>query len=302
MPILLLLLLCACGRLGFDAGGGDDAGAPDAGAADATVFDAAPLGPFGEATLVAELAAPGTADDDPSLTGDLLELYFKSDRGGGNDFDIWLARRESPDDPWDDPVEVVELSSNSFDGTPEVSIDGLTITLSSDRPGGDGGGIDLWIATREDRDDPWETPAPLVGFNSPEQEYAAVTDEAGDTLIFNRSVVDQSFDLLQSRRAAGVWSAPVPLVGLSTAGYEADSHLSGDGLELTFAGELPGGEGRDIYLTRRDAVGADFAPPERLAELASATADEDPWLSPDRRLIVFSSDRSGDQELYTASR
>jgi Tol biopolymer transport system component len=52
----------------------------------------------------------------------------------------------------------------------------------------------------------------------------------------------------------------------------------------------------------RGAAGDDFAAPERVVELSTEAADEDPWVSPDRRLIVFSSDRSGDQELYMATR
>jgi len=115
-------------------------------------------------------------------------------------------------------------------------------------------------------------------------------------------VADHSFDLFESLRAGDSWSAPAPLANLSSPVYEADSHLDPTGLEIYFAGELADAEGRDIYRARRADAGGDFAPPERVAELASPGADEDPWVSPDRRLIVFSSDRSGDQELYTATR
>ena len=295
-----MLGLAGCGRFGYAIAEGD----PDAGAAvdgQAPTADAAPLGPFTSAELIDALSDPTAADDDPSLTGDLRELYFKSNRGGG-DFDIWLARRDSPEAPWQEPTEVMELSSPQFDATPEVSHDGLTITLSSDRPDGGGGGIDLWISTRLTRDDPWEPPVPLAELNTPAEEYAAVTDESGDLVVFNRGVPDHSYDLFQSTRDGGIWSLPVALVNLSSVSYEADSHLDATGRELYFAGELEGAAGRDIYVAIRGAAGDDFAVPERIVELSTEFADEDPWVSPDRRLIVFSSDRSGDQELYMATR
>ena len=290
-----------CGRIGYQAAPEADAdgGAPDA----ALPPDAEPpLGPFGTARLIDELSDSAAADDDPSITGDLRELYFKSDRGGMNDFDIWVARRDTADDPWGEAIEVVELSSPDFEATPEVSLDGLTITLSSDRAGGGGGGIDIWVSTREAREDPWDPPVPLAALNSAADEYAAVSDQGGGVVIFNRAVPDQSFDLLQSVREDDLFSLPVALVNLSSVVYEADSHLDAAGLELYFAGELADATGRDIYLARRGDPSDDFALPERVVELATPTADEDPWVSPDRRIIFFSSDRSGDQELYTATR
>jgi Tol biopolymer transport system component len=42
--------------------------------------------------------------------------------------------------------------------------------------------------------------------------------------------------------------------------------------------------------------------PERLSELATEALDEDPWVSPDGRVIYFSSERSGNREIYAAER
>ncbi len=296
--LVVVLVAAGCGRLGYERGdGANDAATPsDGGAGDAAV-----LGPFSQAAAIPGLADPA-ADDDPSLTGDLLELYFKSDRGGMSDFDIWLARRDSVDEPWGDPVQVNELSTKSFEATPEVSLDGLTITFASDRAGGGGGAVDLWTSTRLTRDDPWDPPAPLAALNTADDEFAAVTDQGGQHLVFNRMVAGHSYDLFESVGSGDSWSAPLPLANLSTAVYEADSHLDPVGVELYFAGELADAEGRDIYRAARGDPASDFAAPERIAELATAGADEDPWVSPDRRLIVFSSDRSGDQEIYAATR
>ena len=131
-------LLAGCGRLGYDALSNED-GEADSGSntnltpvdasadpdgapvLDAAVPDAAPLGPFRPPELIAELAAPGANDDDPSLTGDLLELYFKSDRVGSLDYDIWRSVRPTPEDAWGPAERVAELSSERYDAPSEPS-------------------------------------------------------------------------------------------------------------------------------------------------------------------------------------
>ena len=39
-----------------------------------------------------------------------------------------------------------------------------------------------------------------------------------------------------------------------------------------------------------------------MLDVSSGSIDNDPWLSADRRVIVFSSYRSGDSEIYEARR
>ncbi|HWM88518.1 MAG TPA: hypothetical protein VNO33_21830 [Kofleriaceae bacterium] len=301
------LALAACGRLGYDA---LSTGEPDAGASTGvTRVDAsgAPdalaepdAGPFAAAMPIAELADPLAADDDPSLTGDLLEIYFKSDRGSPGDFDIWRARRDSPDAAWGPAERVDALSSTAFDATPEVSFDGLVMHVASARGGGLGGS-DIWLSTRPSRDDEWGELVHVAELSSERDEWAAVTDASHTSVVITRSVPDHSLDLLGASRASTEpWSAPAPLAHLASEVYEADGHLDASGLRLHFAGERDGD--RDIYLAARAAPDADFAEPVRLPELSSEGRDEDPWVSPDGRVIVFSSDRTGDQELYWATR
>ena len=46
-------------------------------------------------------------DNDPGISSDELELYFMSNRPGGVGLeDIWVARRESEDDIWSEPVNL----------------------------------------------------------------------------------------------------------------------------------------------------------------------------------------------------
>ena len=309
--------LAACGRLGYDAAPQDPDGGPninvtrpDASAEpdaarhpDAAPADAAPLGPFGEVELIPELAEPLANDDDPSLTGDLLEIYFKSDRGSPDQYDIWRATRGVVDAPWGPAERVDELSSGVYDASPEVSFDGLTIFIASSRAGGSSGS-DIWQSTRASRDDAWSTPVLVVELSSDHDEWAAVTDESLTAVVITRGIPDHSLDLFGASRASvdQPWSQPEPLVGLATEVYEADAHLDASGTSMVFAGELAGGDGRDIYQADRPSADDPFAAPARLVEVSSPARDEDPWLSPDARVLVFSSDRTGDQELYWTRR
>jgi len=66
--VAVLGLLCGCGRIGFSP---LDDGRPDA------ALD--PHTPFGPPVLLADLSSP-MSDDDPTLTGDLLEIIWDSER------------------------------------------------------------------------------------------------------------------------------------------------------------------------------------------------------------------------------
>src|SRR4051812_28768819 len=76
-----------------------------------TEGDGGPATGWSTPVQITELADPDGADD-PSLTGDLLEIYFGSDRAGSMTTgaapleDIWVAKRASPTDPWGAPTNV----------------------------------------------------------------------------------------------------------------------------------------------------------------------------------------------------
>ena len=64
---------------------------------------------FDPPQIVAELASNARTDN-PTLTADLLEIYFTSDRVSGNG-DVWVARRSDPALPFDPPTAVTEVNS-----------------------------------------------------------------------------------------------------------------------------------------------------------------------------------------------
>lgn len=100
----------------------------------------------------------------PSVRRDGLELYFASDRPGGQrNLDIWMATRASTADPWSPPVNLgPSINTSLIDARPVLSFDGTTLYFQSTRPGGLGpcdtpAGpcvFDLWATTRTKLDAP----------------------------------------------------------------------------------------------------------------------------------------------------
>ena len=289
-----------CGARADGAPGGGDGGVDNG--ADAAV----PLGPFSEPHLISKLSDPLAGDADPSMPDDALELYFSSNRTGSAGTDIWLSERESVDDDWGDPHLVTELNSADSELDPEVSFDGLTIYFNSTRVvEGTQGGFDLFFSTRLTRDDDWSPPHLVANLNSAESDMGAVMDAAETAMVFHRTGA-HNLDLYLTTRSNpdDDWQAPTRLDGLDTDAQEADAWLSADGLTLYFNSNRTGGSGdSDIYRTSRlTATTVLFALPDELGEINSENHEANVALARGGRYLVMSSARSGDHELWEASR
>ena len=85
-----------------------------------------------------------------SVGGDGVELYFETTRGDGAFDDVWIARRPAIGAAFVTASREDALSSSgASDSDPEVSRDGRTALIASDRPGGlVAGEFDLYLSTR----------------------------------------------------------------------------------------------------------------------------------------------------------
>jgi len=262
------------------------------------------LGPFGTPALLTPITLPVYVDDDPSLTADLRELYFNSDRPGGPGLgDIWVCKRATTSDPWGTPSLVNEVSTLDGETTPKVSPDGLALYFSSNRAG-TLGGYDIWVSTRASRTDPWSAPTQVVQLSSNVGDTGAAVDASGVRLVLS-STRNGSSDLFLATRATvqDPWSTPVPINEANSLSGDADPFLANGGLTLMFISDRPGGMGLDdLYLAERFSLADPFNAPVLLPELNSPETEEDPWITDDLRHVVFTSYRSGDYELYEAFR
>jgi Tol biopolymer transport system component len=280
------VLLCACGRLGFDPIG--DAHVPDAWV---------PLGSFGAPTQVAIPFAG--AKTNPSMTADGLELYFVAYEAGP---DLYVTTRATPSAPWSTPAAIAELNTTAGETDPEIASDGLEIYFASDR----GGSFDIFRAARASRAQPWSVPAMVAELSTADHEFAPAIDSTGRRLVFssNRPGGAGSTDLYLATRATTTapWDPPQPLATINTADEEGTPSLGDDGRTLVFLTRRATTADYDLFEATRTGDDAAFAELRAMTELNSEAADSGPWLSADARHILFDSWRTGLAEIYEATR
>ena len=290
-----------------DAGG--DSGAPDADAAmpaDSGMSSdgAVVLGPWAPPAIIPNLADPA-GDDDPTLTADLLEIYFDSARAGGpGGGDIWSSTRVSAVAPWSVPVPLAGINSASNESTPEISRDGLTLWFSSDRSGG-AGGFDIWVATRTGRGLGWSAPVAVTELNTTGNDFPVTLTQDGLLAYFSseRPAGLGLLDIWAATRPATTnpWDFPQTLVAeLSGSASDSNPWIGPLGLNIWFDSTASGD--RDIFTASRLDPLDPFGSPVPEADLNTSFTDSDPWVSDDFRYMVFSSNRSGNFELYESSR
>lgn len=262
-----------------------------------------PLYHFGTPRLLAELDT-AFANENPTLTADLLELCFNSNRDASNS-DIWIARRESTQAAFNPPERVDAASSPLFETSPAISLDGLSLFFGSDRPGGLGD-LDIWRSTRATRSSAWSVPEDLVPLNSPSKDLPRPTGQ-GDLVMPLSSDRDnlgayQTF-LAARPGAGGTFGLPAAIPELTFADRTTvDAFLSADGLTLFYtSAPTTLGAKPDLYVSWRKSTAQPFSVVASLDDLNTAADERDPWLSPDGTVFFFTSDRSGLLQIYTAA-
>ena len=104
--------------------------------------------------------APGPGH--PVISADDLELYFIcTGLPGYGGWDIWVSTRTSNSDSWGTPVNLgPAVNTPANEAALWISPDGLTLLISSDRPGGFGN-LDVWMTTRPYKGGAWGPPRNL---------------------------------------------------------------------------------------------------------------------------------------------
>ena len=144
---------------------------------------------FGELENLGAAVNSRYYDGGATLSADGLTLLFDSQRREGKGgTDLWMARRDSTDMPWDDAVNVGDtLNSRRNEMHPALSPNGLQLYFSSDREGS----YDIWMSSRKSLNDPWNDPVRLdENVNHPNyMEVSPTLSPNGSRLYFsaNRS-------------------------------------------------------------------------------------------------------------------
>jgi hypothetical protein len=193
---------------------------------------------------------------------------------------------------WGTPVNLGPVvNSAANDQHPALSPDGLSLYITSNRPGSvlgpDGKpSLDLWVSQRATRDGDWGTPVSLGDvINGPGRDFSPVFSPDGHWMIYARAPGgdENGDDLYITHRADKHddfgWGTPVNLgPNINVPGYgDSGPALFEDPttglLNLYFTSNRPGGKGDwDIYRSVRQEDGA-FSPAELVPEVSSPYRD-----------------------------
>jgi len=265
---------------------------------------------FGEPTNLGPTVNSSTFDGSPDISGDHLTLYFDSLRPGGlGSWDIWVTTTQTTDGDWSAPVLLLPPVNSEFgDSGPCISSDGLSLYFASDRPGGYGN-YDIWVTTRETKEDAWGTPVnlgPTVNSFLYDNHPSISSDSL--TLYFDSYALFGGYgsaDLWVTTRATknDPWGEPVNLgPTVNTHNREYSPCISSDGLTLLFERRT---ENRHIRVTTRTTTNegwgtaVNLGPPVNTSYTYTDAAD--PSLSVDGSTLYFVSDRLdgvGDADLW----
>jgi hypothetical protein len=195
-----------------------------------------------------------------------------------------------------------ELNTPFMDGCPIQSPDGLSLYIASTRPGGVGL-LDIWVAHRDSKGDPWGAPENLgEPINSAADEFCPTPVRGGGLFFVSREALPGSCGLgdIYFTRYNPVrgWSEPRNL-GCAPGGpntaldEQGPSYVENDDDALLFfssgSAVVPG----DIYVSTK-LSGWNFGGSSPVAGLNDPAANDiQPNVRKDGLEVVFSSNRAG---------
>jgi hypothetical protein len=258
-------------------------------------------------------------EDLPHISRSGLSLYFVSDRvpGSFGSFDIWVARRETREDPWGTPINLgSNINTSANERGPALSRDGHYLFFSSNRQPGGFGNQDLWASYRKHTHDDfsWGPPVNLgPGVNTAEADFGAayLENEETDvpTLYFVRleGGVDANI-FVSERQPDGSFGPGTPVTELNTPTNDLRPTIRPSGLEMMFNSTRPGSLGHDLWVSTRDNIFQPWSTPVNAGPTLNTASNElFPTLSSDGTTLIFASNRpgglgSGTNDLYVSTR
>ena len=222
--------------------------------------------------------------------------------------------------PWGTPVNLGPVvNSPANEQHPAISKDGLSLYVSSDRPGGLGG-TDIWVSQRASIDDPWGAPVNLgPNINSSGNDLAPTFTPDGHHLYFHSTgrggcgLADLFVARRHDKRDDFGWELAENLGCVvngpyADAGptYFEDEATGITTLYFTVQNNPPGSDqGFDIYATTRMGEEGAFGPPALVPELSSPFRDTRTTIRRDGLEMIISSGRPGgvgSEDLWVSTR
>lgn len=200
--------------------------------------------------------------------------------------------------PWSPPERVADLSSADEEFIGEISRDGLTAFLTSNRPGG-AGEYDTLMATRSSRAAPFDTPRSLEGLVSPTfQGDATVTADGLDLVLTDSCLVAAS-----RASVSDPFGAPRRLdeICADLSYFHTGPHLSDDGLTLYYTRAMSRGPS-SLWVAQRPTRSAAFVAPTMVPGFDETTNAGFAALTSDGLVMYVERSVAGDLDVWLTTR
>ncbi len=229
---------------------------------------------------------------DFAITPEGSEIYYTISTPKSTFQTIVFSRKRS-DGTWSQP-EVAPFAGKFSDLEPAFSADGKTLYFASNRPqnGTEPKDFDIWKVTRSG--DGWGEPVNLgTTINTEMDEFYPSITKSGN-LYFTATYKEGPGreDIYLSTLKNNEYQKPTPLdTAVNSKFYEFNAFVSPDEKFIIFTsyGREDTGGG-DLYISMKDSNGR-WKASQNLNALNSEQLDYCPYVSPDGKILFFTSDR-----------
>lgn len=252
--------------------------------------------PPAEATLLAEgFISTSINERDFALSPDGNEIYYTISTPQSTFQTIVVSKKDKRGD-WSKP-EVVSFAGKFSDLEPALSADGKKLYFASNRPleGSKSKDFDIWMVERNG--DTWGEPKNLgAHVNTETDEFYPSIAKSGN-LYFTAQYKDGvgREDIFLAAWRNGQFEKPVALdTAINSKGFEFNAFVDADEKYILFTGygrKDDTGRG-DLYISLKNNEGK-WLPAKNLTFLNSTKLDYCPYVSPDKKILFFTSERSG---------
>jgi Tol biopolymer transport system component len=254
-----------------------------------------------KATLFSEgFISTSMNERDFAMTPDGNEIYFTVSSPKST-FQTIVYSKRVKSNQWSKP-EIVSFAGQFSDLEPALSTDGKTLYFASNRPitGATPKDFDLWKIQRVG--DSWGTPENLgATINTESDEFYPSITKSGN-LYFTaqyKSGIGRE-DIFVSAPVNGVYQKPTVLdSAVNSKAYEFNAFVSPDEKYILFTsyGRKDDTGGGDLYVSVKDGNNK-WKPALNLRELNSSQLDYCPSVSPDGKVLFFTSERNQLPKLF----
>ncbi len=233
-------------------------------------------GTWGEVRPLTSIDGGDTHELQSPVSANGKEIFFASFRPGTAKWDIFVARRTDPAQPFDDLENLSTLNSDESEYPSFLTADGLELYLFSNRDSSVANAHDIFVARRESVEAPFEPPEPIRELNTIYHEGTATLTANGKEMAFisNRPGGAGNRDLWLARRdeIGAPWEVVRNIRELNTPDRDRSPSLSADGLTLFFDRWPTAGAAAELWCATRDPVTGFFRDPRRITSAAVNSA------------------------------